>query len=164
MKNSKRLIVAVIVAILLTVTAVSVWAAPSRVGTVPVLPDEITGMLSESISFGTGTVTVQAGASEGGTLTILKVADPATSIGVFPDGWVTLLDEALEITVIDGTMSTAQICVPFSPDMENKSPTFYHWDAANKTWTAIPTEISTGTPSLVCGTGSSEGKYALLGK
>ncbi len=164
MKISTRLIVSIIVVILLTATAISVWAAPARVGTVPVLPNEIVGGLTETINFGTGTVIVQAGASEGGTLTVQKVADPVTAIGDLPEDWVLLLDEALEITITDGSMSTSQICVPYSPDMEEREPTFHFWDTVNKIWTSIPTEITTGTPAMVCGTGSSEGKYALLGK
>jgi hypothetical protein len=164
MKTSKRAIAAVIVVIFLALTAVGVWAAPNRVGTVPVLPEEVSGMLSESINFGTGTITVQASTSDGGSLTVQKVADPVNAVGALPEGWVTLLDEALEITVIEGSMSTAQICVPYSPDMENKTPTFHFWDTVNKIWTSIPTEVTTGTPPLVCGTGSSEGKYVLLGK
>lgn len=164
MKKSTRLIISFIVVVLLAATAISVWAAPARIGTVPVLPNEITGGLTETINFGTGTVIVQAGASEGGTLTIQKVADPATAIGSLPDDWVLLLDEALEITITDGSMTKGQICVPYSPDMESREPTFHFWDTSNKTWTAIPTEITTDTPAMVCGTGSSEGKYALLGK
>ncbi len=164
MKNSKRLIVTIIVVILLTLTAVSVWAAPGRVGTVPLLPDEVTGMLNESVSFGTGTVTVQASSSSGGTLVVQKVADPVTVVGALPTGWTLLLDEALEITIASGSTTSVQVCVPQSPNMENKNPTFHYWDAVNKVWNAIPTEITSGTPPLICGTGTAEGKYALLGQ
>lgn len=164
MKKSTRLIISLAVVILLALTAVSVWASPNRVGTVPVLPDELSGMLSETINFGTGTVSVQASSSEGGTLTVLKVADPAIVIGPLPEGWVLLLDEALEVTIVDGTTSSVKICVPQGPDMESHSPTFHYWDSATSSWSAIPTEVTTGTPSMVCGTGSAEGKYALLGQ
>lgn len=164
MKTSNRLIISIVVIALLALTAVSVWASPNRVGTVPVLPDEMSGALAETINFGTGTVSVQASSSEGGTLTVLKIADPITVIGPLPEGWTLLLDEALEVTIVDGTTSEVKICVPQSPDMEGRSPTFHYWDSAIKSWSAIPTEITSGTPPMVCGTGKSEGKYALFGQ
>ncbi len=164
MKTSKRVIISMGVVVLLALTAVSVWASPNRVGTVPVLPDEMSGMLSETINFGTGTVSVQASSSEGGILTVLKVADPVTVIGPLPEGWSLLLDEALEVTIVDGSTGTVKICVPQSPDMEDRSPTFHYWDSTANIWSAIPTEVTTGTPPMVCGTGTAEGKYALLGQ
>jgi hypothetical protein len=164
MKISKRLIVAVVLVGLLSVTAIGTWAAPGRQGTVPVVPQKTTAPLNETVNLGTSTVEVDATASAGGTLTVEKVADPATKIGEAPTGWEFLLDQALDISITGGTMTSVQVCVPQTPDMEAQTTTFHFWDAVKKVWVAIPTVVTTGTPALVCGSGSAEGQYALMGK
>jgi hypothetical protein len=164
MKKSTRLIIAVILVILLSITAVSVWAAPSRVGSVPFLESQFTALLTDTINFGTGTLSVEANTSEGGTMTVEKLDNPATLIGPPPDGWVFLLDQALDVKILNGSAGKVHICVPQSPDMENKTLVFHFWDAINKKWTAIQTTTTFGNPNLVCGTGTSGGQYALLGQ
>lgn len=164
MKKSTRLIVAVILVILLSITAVSVWAAPSRVGSVPFLESLFTAKLTESINFGTGTLSVEADASTDGTMTVEKLDDPAALLGPAPDGWAFLLDQALDVKVSTGTVSTVRLCVPQTPDMENKTLLFHFWDTEAKKWMAIQTTTTLGNPNMVCGKGTSGGQYALLGQ
>ena len=164
MKRSNRFLITVIVVILLSATAISVWAAPGRVGTVPILPETVSGSFAETINFGTGTASIQASTTTGGVVTIQKVNDLITAIGPLPEGWIPLLNEALEVMVTDGSAASVEICVPNSPDLADRSPVFHYWNKDNQTWSAIPTELKSGDPEMVCGTGSSEGKYALLGK
>jgi hypothetical protein len=164
MKKSTRLIIAVILVILLSITAVSVWAAPSRVGSVPFLENIFTAVLTDTINFGTGTLSIEAKASDGGTMTVEKLDDPATLIGPAPDGWVFLLDQALDVKITNGSASTVRICVPQTPDMDNKTILFHFWDDTDKKWIGIQTTTTFGNPNLVCGTGTSGGQYALLGQ
>lgn len=164
MKKSTRLLVAVILVLLLSISAVSVWAAPSRVGSVPFLEDQFTALLTDTINFGTGTLSIQANASSDGTMTVEKLDNPATLLGPAPDGWVFLLDQVLDVKVSTGSVSTVRICVPQTPNMENKTILFHFWDATDKKWKAIQTTTTFGSPNLVCGTGKSGGQYALLGQ
>lgn len=164
MKKSTRLIVAIFLVVILSVTAIGVWAAPARVGTVPVLSENISAGLSEVVNIGTGTVSVQADASSGGSMNIEKITDPSTKIGLPPEGWVFLLDQALKITISNGLMNSVHICVPQAPDMVTKTTVFHYWKTENSTWTPIPTEVTGENPPMICGTGSAEGHYALLGK
>ena len=164
MKKSTRLIVAVFLVVLLSITAISVWAAPSRVGSVPFLEDQVTALITDTINFGTGTLSVEANASPDSTMTVEKVDNPATLLGPAPEGWVFLLDQALDVKVSAGTVSSVRLCVPQTPDMENKTLLFHFWDTVEMKWAAIQTTTTIGTPNLVCGTGTSGGQYALLGQ
>jgi hypothetical protein len=164
MKKSTRLFIAVILVILLSITAVSVWAAPSRVGSVPFLENQFTAKLTDSVNFGTGTVSVEANASSDGTMVVEKLDNPASLLGPAPDGWVFLLDQALDVKVTTGEVSTVHLCVPQTPNMENKTLLFHFWDTVDKKWKAIQTTTTFGNPNMVCGTGTSGGQYALLGQ
>lgn len=174
MKNSKRFLIAAILVVLLTVTAVSVWAAPSRQGTVPIVPTQSTVPLTETLNFGTGTVEVIATNSTSGTLTVKIVEDPTKTFGPPTAGWNFMPDQALEISISDSAETTIQICIPQTPDMEKKTMVFNYWDSFKKVWVPIPTVTTPGTPPTICGTSpvvtgqswynSVEGIFALLGK
>ncbi len=164
MKKQTRLFFAILLVILLSIAAVSVWAAPDRVGTVPFLENEFTALLTETINFGTGTLSVEANASSDGTMTVEKLDDPATLLGTPPDGWAFMLDQALDVKITNGSISTVRICVPQTPDMEEKNVVFHFWDTNTMKWLAIQTTTTFGNPNLICGTGKSGGQYALLGQ
>ncbi len=168
MKNSKRLIVVVVVVALLAVTALSVWASPSRRGTVPVVApvynDPIPQQnISRTINFGTGTVEIEATNCTNGSLSLDKIADPATALGGFYGGSF-IPNEAVDVGVSGCAQKSLQVCVPQSPDMEGKTMAWNVWDEASKSWSPLPTSITGSNPTMICGSASGDGKFALLGK
>lgn len=161
MKNSTRLLIAITLTLVMFVGAVSVWAGSARQGTVPIFPEEFTGVCGkdQTINFGTGTVTA-LGACE----ILVTVPDPGES-GPLPKNRSRLFDH-VSVTVTSGTLESVKICVPLSPDWQEKKIAkgldWYVW--ADGKWTKVETSIEQGPPEVVCGSSESAGIFTLLGK
>jgi hypothetical protein len=163
MKRSTRFFTAVAITLLAAVVAVGVWAGPSgRSGTVPTPPPDGIGCSGTANNFGTGTI--KATGSSDCTVSVRH----GGAFGTLPLGW-SLLADVLEVKAVSGTVSQLEVCMPFSPSWKGKvageSINFFYFNSAKSAWIAVPTVIKgNGVPPVVCGTSTSAGFYALLGK
>jgi len=160
MKNSIRLLIAVVLTLVMAVGAVSVWAGSARQGTVPIFPEEFTGACGEGINVGTGTVTGE-GTCE---LTVTMSSSPGEA-GPLPEGWSGLFDY-VSVVSTSGTPDSIKVCVPLSPDWKEKKVgetlNWFVW--ADGKWAEAETSIEQGPPEVVCGSSDSTGIFTLLGK
>jgi hypothetical protein len=166
MKRSTRLFIAIALTLLLVAVSVNVWAETGRKGTVPVPPRTYPGRCNTPIDFDLGTL---LGTGDACRLNVKLVKDPVKSFGPPLTGWSYLLPYAFDVKLVNGEMDSLEICVPLTPDWEDKvvgeTINWYRWDEETGEWVTIPTEIKTdSTPPMICGTSDQAGTFSLQGQ
>jgi WD40 repeat protein len=159
MKTTSKLLIALILALLLSGVGLTVWAGTStRQGTVrnPPITNPITPIIP--VTGGTYTVSTLCGCSEKGTT--IRISDPEKAIGPSPSGFVYLTD-AVKVEL--QSACDIEICYPYPKDYENQKGQIYIWDTLNKKWNVVDSSIN-GNPKQICSVDKiSTGKiYALI--
>jgi hypothetical protein len=158
MKSYKKLSIALLVTLFLSVVGLSVWAAPVRQGTVPnppnINPIPVTG----------GTYEITMNCAEKGKVTRVKYLTPIEKeFGKAPDP-LTYLTDAAKIE-LEGTCEV-KICYPYPKAYEDKNGQIYKWVVTDtsKTWELVTSVIS-GDPKQICAIEKLEkgGIYDLIG-
>jgi hypothetical protein len=161
MKTSAKLSIALVVALILSFAAISVWAAPSRQGTVPIQPDVLPISGLGTVNGGTFNVTLLGNCGSKGTLTREKyLTGLEKDFGKAPTG-SNYLTDGVKIQ-LNGACDI-QVCFPYPKDYETKGGQIYKWDG--KAWVLLTSTIS-GDPKKICVTdkGVQTDSYSLLGK
>jgi len=164
MKRSTRLLVAIILVLLLAVVSVSVWAAPGRQGSVPVPPRTYPGEIGEEINIGIGTVSTEG---TSGRVNVKLIKDPSKKFGPATHG-IYLLNYAIDVKVVQGSVNSVEVCVPLNPDWADKEMgpeiQWYLWDSDAEAWVDVETSIKEGVPPMICGTSDQAGVFSLQGQ
>jgi hypothetical protein len=160
MKIASKLSIALILAFVLSIASLSVWAAPDRQGTVPVQQGVIPVTGNTPAAGGTFTVTILGGCAGKGNAT--RIAAPATEVGPAATGFSFLTDG---IKVVIDQACDIQICYPYPTEYETKNGGINKWASATQTWGLLVTTIS-GTPKQICVIDNqvTDGTYALIGQ
>ena len=158
MKITSKLSIALALALVLSIVGLSVWAAPSRQGTVPSPPDVSPIEPLIPVTGGTYEVTLLGTCNAKGEVT--RIPDPLKVFGNAGEGLNYLTDSAK--IVLDGPCDI-QICYPYPQEYEDKTGQIYKWDG--KAWVLMVSTIS-GTPKKICVVDNSVkyASYGLIGK
>ncbi|MDO9545342.1 MAG: hypothetical protein Q7J07_01155 [Pelolinea sp.] len=151
----RTLVIALALTLVLAVVSVTVWAGPSRQGTVPVTPKEADLLAGVKTTLGTMEVTL----SVDGTFTLVE--DPETEFGAAPTGLDFLSDTGTFALAKEGDIT---VCYPYPQAVKDLSGDIYKWDEDAKEWVVTESTIS-GDPPMICFTdkGVMGGTYSLLG-
>jgi hypothetical protein len=158
MNGKSRFVIAVVLSLVLVLTAAGVWAAPKFQGTVPPVPQiPVTGDCLEEVNMGTAIFTVQLP----GCITMVElVSDPATTYVSALEGFAFVGDTFKVAGEPDDVI--VQVCYAYPPEFADKDATIYRLneDAAPNVWVEVPgTDIDEGK---VCVT-SAVGIFSLIG-
>jgi hypothetical protein len=158
MKRSMRLTIALLLAGLLVVTAVGVWAAPKFQGTVPPIPVTGQGTCSGGpIDMGTALFTPQ---SPECTLAVDLVEDPVGSYVPAPDGKA-FTGSTFKVTAVPKE-TIVQVCYAYPPEFENKGAKIHRLneDAKPPVWVEVSGNAE--GDGTICVT-SAVGVFSLIG-
>ena len=156
MKNKITLAITLALAAILVVVGVTVWAGPSRQGTVPTPEDEVDLVPGAPVSLGTVEVTCGCAGRA------LRVEDPEEDFGPAPDGLNFLADG---VTVLTDDGCRVEVCYPYPTEVEEKDGNIYKWDEENEEWDITLSEVS-GDPARICVVDDdvTEDTFVLIGK
>lgn len=158
MKHKIHLSIALTLAMVLSLVGLSVWAAPERQGTVPVVPDLIPITALIPVTGGTYQVELLCDCPYDGLVT--RIPDPEEEIGPAPENHKYLSDAA-EVE-LEGPCNI-EICYPYPSDYEKQKGQIYKWDMDQKEWKIRDTTIY-DDPQQICTIDyeTTGGQYALI--
>lgn len=156
MKFSTKIMIALTLTLILSFSITSVWAAPSRQGTVPPPEDEASIEPNTPIALGTVELTCSVSGRA------FREKDPENDIGPAPDNHVFLADV---VTVILDAEGTVKLCYPYPEDTERRDGQVHKWDPTTESWVLLESTIS-GNPRLICANDEEviNTTYALIGE
>ncbi len=158
MKPSIRLTIAAVVTVLLILTSIGVWAAPSFQGTVPSIPVTGGGDCSAGpIDMGTALFTPQSASCK---ITVELVEDPVGSYVPAPTGRA-FTGSTFKVTA-DPKETIVQVCYAYPPEFVNKHAKIHRLNenATPAVWVEVAgAVIGKGT---ICVT-SAVGVFSLIG-
>ena len=132
MKFTSKLMIALALTLVLSLVSLSVWAAPSPQGTVPLIP--VTG--------GTIQINLLCGCEDDPVVT--RFSDPKKEVGPAPTGFDFLSDTFKLENVCD-----IEICYPYPEDYKDQKGQIFIWDAVNEAWGLTDSTIY-GEPKQIC--------------
>jgi len=156
MRFSTKIMIALTLTLILSFTITSVWAAPSRQGTVPLPADEVSVEPNTPITLGTVELTFSISGKA------FREKDPENNLGPAPENHEFLADV---VTVILDTEGNVKFCYPYPEDTERRDGQVHKWDPTTESWVLLESTIS-GNPKLICTTdeGVINATYALIGE
>lgn len=132
MKLTSKLMIALALTLVLSLVSLTVWAAPERQGTVPLIP--VTG--------GTIQTNLLCDCTEEATIT--RIEDPETEVGPAPTGFDFLSD-----TFDIDNVCEIEICYPYPEDYEEQKGQIYTWNTVAEEWEITDSYIY-GEPKQIC--------------
>ena len=132
MKFTSKLMIALALTLILSLVSLTVWAAPSPQGTIPLIP--VTG----------GTISINYLCGCKADAVVTRFSEPEMEVGPAPAGFDFLSDTFKLENVCD-----IEICYPYPEDYKDQKGQIYMWDAGKEEWGLTDSTIY-GEPKQIC--------------
>ncbi|MBI5965219.1 MAG: hypothetical protein HY863_17205 [Chloroflexi bacterium] len=180
MNRTFRFVMAGLLALLVIAGAASVWASPSRQGTVPVPPPEGGGgggdTSCEKVDMIKVVFTIFPPDDKKYECLATNITTPTPDeYGPAPENFAFYSDIfKFEVTLDNAPVVEipTQVCYAYPPEFEEKEAMIFIWDADANEWKIIPGDgngvpdggLASGDPKQICVTSPTTGIFSLIGK